>query len=323
MKASKGSLFFAITLLLVLSDRVFAGQTSLLDPYADVQAPHASTKSKGHKQASAKEDEEKAAAAKKKAASESVLTEFDNAPAGSEAKQKASKPAKEKPEPKLVDKPLAKEKPLAKDKPVAKDKPIASKDSGQGVVSGIKDMQSGYVKAIKAAGNGIVNGTRAAGGKVADGTKKMRDGVTSGARSSGQCFLQGARAIGNGFKATGNKVKQGADSVGGKIASGPKPKHTPSPVVKDDKTAAVDKGVPGAESEKVLDDSSIPGKPLEPLATKPLVKSKTIKTASQKQGVMGRTFGKFNIFSRGSKQGAQIKAQPQQTVSDLRQVFPN
>jgi hypothetical protein len=189
---------------------------------------------------------------------------------------------------------------------------VANKDSQDGVISGIKDIQSGYAKAFKAAGSNIVNGSKAAGGKVA-----------SGARSSGQFFLKGAQAIGHGFKVTGDKVKDSAGSVGSKMAV--KPKKSADTPLKAKSKAVPENDLVANESEKVLDDSSAPGKPLAPLSTKPMVKAKTT-TDGENKSLMGKTFGRLNPFARSKPQSPATTMQPSaqpQAVSDLRQAYPN
>ena len=291
MKAPASCILLVAYLAVTSNLRVCAGPQSLLDPYASIQAP--SSKTKGSKSSSKSE-------AKKASNTHSELSSSE----GEEEKpaQKEAKPLKTK----------GKDKELSSSKPPGEGKALkpshATGSSDTGVLSGIGDIKNSYVKTFKAAGSGIVNGTKAVGSKVAGGTKKMRDGVASG-----------AQAIGHGFKLTGGKVKNGASSVGNKVAS------APSKLNHSEKTEPVQKtqaeSDPQAVSEKVLDDASYPGRPLEPLATKPLVKGAPTGGPS----MLGRTFGKLNVFGHKQAKKPQTPpmARPRAAATDLNQPFPN
>lgn len=54
----------------------------------------------------------------------------------------------------------------------------------------------------------LVDGTKSIGDGVASGTKKVGDGITSGAKASGAFFVKGAKAIGSGFKGSDDSSAQ-------------------------------------------------------------------------------------------------------------------
>jgi hypothetical protein len=297
MKAPKVCIVLVAFLALSMSHRVCAGQQSLLDPYASIQAP--SSKSKTGKSSASKSEE------KKSSYTHSALTSSE-ASAEVNTEQKETKPAKTKRAKK--EKELTSSKVEGEEK-AAKKSHATTSSSDTGVLSGINEIKNSYVKTFKAAGSGIVNGTKAVGSKMAGGTKRMRDGVASG-----------AQAIGHGFKVTGGKVKNGASSVGNKVAA------APSKLSHSDKSEGVKAAPAESESqavtEKVLDDASSPGayagKPLEPLSTKPLTKG-----GSGGSSVFGRTFGKLNVFGHGKKQQPNMARPRAAAATQMSQPFTN
>jgi hypothetical protein len=303
MKASKSPILLVAALAVSSTQAVYAGPQSLLDPYANIQAP--ASKSKANKSAQPKPE-----AVSKGSTTRSALS-------GEESEEKApvekvEKQVKAKPEKKEKALPVAKEP--REEKSTKKSTPVSSGDAG--VVSGIKDIQSGYVKTFKAAGSGIVNGTKAAGAKVADSTKKVRDGVASGAKSSGEYIAKSAKALGNTFKISGKKPKDAPDVLPSRVATAPKKaSHSAKNVGSDSTVPAQIDSNKEAVSEKVLDDASFPGKPLEPISTKPLTK------AGSNQNALGRTLAKMNVFSH-SKKPAPLPT-PRAAASDPARSVPN
>ena len=295
MKAPKSCILLVAALTVSSNVRVWAGPQSLLDPYSSVQAPGSKNKVSKTKASKANKSEDKAEekAEAKKSSTRSALSSSE----GEEEKPLAK-----------VDKPVQSEKKthVAKEKGKDKaDKPLATGSSDGGVVSGINDIKKSYVRTFKAAGSGIVNGTKAAGAKVADGGKKVKDG-----------FMNGAKAIGHGMKLPSGKSKNASDGANTKVASAPhKSNHS-------QKSEAIESASAGSGNqdvgEKVLDDASYPGKPLEPLSAKPLAKASG---KSAGPGVMGRTFGKFNVFGHAKKQQPSLPAP--RAASDPNQPFPN
>ncbi|PWT96477.1 MAG: hypothetical protein C5B53_09605, partial [Candidatus Melainabacteria bacterium] len=274
MKAPKGCILLAAALTVSSNVRVWAGPQSLLDPYASIQAPGAktkATKTKATKASKANKSEEKPEekAEAKKSSTRSALSSLES--------------EEEKPVEK-VDKPVKSEKKTHVAKEKGGDKPLTPSSSDGGVVSGINDIKNSYVKTFKAAGSGIMSGTKAAGAKVAGGGKKVKDG-----------FMNGAKAIGHGFKMPGGKSKNaGGAPDNKKVAAAPRKASHSEKSQELDTSGGGDASASQAVGEKVLDDASFPGKPLEPLAAKPLVKGSSKSAGGP--SMIGRTFGKLNVF---------------------------
>jgi hypothetical protein len=301
MKAPKSCILLVAALTVSGNARVWAGPQSLLDPYASIQAPGAknkASKSKANKASKAEEKPEEKAEVKKSSTTRSALSSME----GEEERpvEKAVKPVK-----------TEKKTHVAKERVEEKsDKPLATNSSDGGVVSGISDIKKSYVKTFKAAGSGIVNGTRAAGAKVAGGGKKVKDG-----------FMNGAKAIGHGFKMPGSGKGKGTDSgENKKVAAAPhKPAHREkSPELDTSPPPEAERRPAPQVEEKVLDDASFPGKALEPLATKPVVKGAKSDSGENR---LSRTMGKFKVFGRAKKQQANLPTA--RAASNPSQPFPN
>jgi hypothetical protein len=147
---------FVLTIIAVFCLPSFAGPQSLLDPYANIQAPDAKVQSK-------------TIFAKKTAKKQNSNVEqnADNEDSNV-SNQVAARPTK------------------VKTSKVAKTQAIdqggvasSSVSNNSGFLSGVKEIQHGCVTSIRAVGNGIVNGSKSAGAKVAAGTRGVCGGVVS------------------------------------------------------------------------------------------------------------------------------------------------
>jgi hypothetical protein len=280
-------LFVAVVLSLPANQNALAGQTSALDPYADIQ-PASKAKVKhtpAPKPEHVKPEHVKAAKAPKKSADESAygnerdlepapVKEETPAPAKPPKVVKAPKPEKvAKPE-KTSEKPAPSEKAEKTSEATEKtesDKSAVKKSAsktvqpeGEGVGSGIREIGQGYVKTFKAAGGSFASGAKAVGAKFA-----------SGAKASGDYLSKTAGAV-------GDKVKASADAVGDKVKTvkvakapkEPKEKASEEVAAKPEKVAKAPKKSKQKESEEVAEkpapkEKPVKEKPVKEVAAKP------------------------------------------------------
>jgi len=321
----------AAALLLLGSSKVFGGSTSLLDPYASVQAPQPKykQKSKTHKQLGEAEESTKTKAAKHRVQEPEVADEPESdltpapvkTPVPKATKSntlKADKASAYKSEERATAKASSNSAGAVSEKPVSEkhikeaSTGIKSDSAGEGVVSGLKEIQHGYVKTFKAAGGSLLNGTKAATAKLAESSKKMREGVASGTGALAHGLKTTGEKVKAGAGAVGDKVKAGAETVGEKVKSAPdvvatstksNKKHAAKIAKKPEATVEEqsqdEAQVPPAPAEKAPDFSTL-GKPLEPVEPLKNVKAPHIKNSHS--GVVSKAVDKFNIF--GKKQHA-------------------
>jgi DNA-binding protein HU-beta len=273
-------LFVAVVLSLPANQNALAGQTSALDPYADIQ-PASKAKVKhtpAPKPEHVKPEHVKAAKAPKKSAAESAYgNERDLEPAP--AKEESAPPAKapkvvKAPKPEKAAKPeKTSEKPAPSEKPektseatekAESDKSAVKKSAsktvqpdGEGVGSGIREIGQGYVKTFKAAGGSFASGAKAVGAKFA-----------SGAKASGDYLSKTAGAV-------GDKVKSGADAVGDKVKTVKVAKSPKEPKEKaSEEVAKAPKKSKQKASEEVAEkpapkEKPVKEKPVKEVAAKP------------------------------------------------------
>jgi len=72
--------------------------------------------------------------------------------------------------------------------------------------------ESDIVSGTKSAGSKIVEESKSFGNGVASGTKKVGSGITSGAKASGSFLLKGAKVIGGGFRGADDKKPEAPGS---------------------------------------------------------------------------------------------------------------
>jgi hypothetical protein len=175
--------------MFVTGGTVWAGPSSLLDPYAEVAAP---TTRAAKKQTLIPE-----------ANTEQTSTTYVNMDS-SETKPTTQMRVKKphfslrsngvKPETQSISKTKIEKIKTAKadtHKIQTKKASIDPASKGDGIVSGATTK--------------IVDGTKSIGDGVASGTKKVGGGITSGAKASGALFVKGAKVIGGGFKGSDDK----------------------------------------------------------------------------------------------------------------------
>jgi hypothetical protein len=201
MSASKRYLPACLTGLVIASVcQANAGPQSLLDPYANIQAPD-KLHSAGEKKKKGKfglPSMTKTPNIKKTqspAAQDTNNTTYVTAPGGGTGK--------------AVKKALT---PTATSTVIQETASAPKKEQG-GVMGGIKGIGDSCTKTMKAATSGAVTATKASATVVVSGSKKVGSGIANGAKASGGVLVKGAAFVGNGFKSTGNKLKESTGKI--------------------------------------------------------------------------------------------------------------
>lgn len=180
---------WAMVSILAGANQVWSAPQSVLDPYANIQAP----------------------AGKNKAVINELpadnTTTYVTVPMDS---GESAKPAK-------VHKTKTKSRPApaattADNTTVKPTKPAKAAKSANG----------GIMDGTRAAGAKIVDGSKAMTDKMAAGTKKMGSGIASGAKTSADYLMKGSKSLGSGFKTAGAHIKDGTEAVGNKLSELPK-----------------------------------------------------------------------------------------------------
>lgn len=300
MRSSKPSLPLAMAWLVIGSQCALAGSQSLLDPYANIQAPSSNATAKPVKQ-----QKKVAPVAAAPAAPQQSTTTYVTMPgAESQPKQKATGPA------------------------------TKTADGEPSLMGGMSDIKEGCSKTVKAAGAGIVGGTKAASNKlvegtkfvghgVAAGTKRIGGGIATGAKASGSYIAKGARALGNGLKATGSKVKEGTGAVGSKVAGLPKvlklkKGDAPASAVATSQAPSTVQATPRELTPSPMASNNLqpstvqsnPGVIATPVTARNNATSggggitkKMAAIPSNVASSMGKAFGKIKMFGRGGNSG--------------------
>jgi hypothetical protein len=215
MKVANVTLPLAGLLFLSGNGIALAGSSSMLDPYAYIQAPTRAEREQQqqkktkkfkvrHLKASpskAAQDFEPLAKAAPKPATVILSTEMPKAPARGAEKVKNNNSEK------------------APVKEASADTSLSTGEHGSGFLEGIKQSTDGIAKSTKAVGSSVINGSKSVGSKIAGGFKCAGEKVKDAAVASEKVAVV-PKKIGEGILSTGEKVKEGGSSVGAKVASG-------------------------------------------------------------------------------------------------------
>ena len=179
--------------LFVSGSAVMAGPSSVLDPYATIQAPSGRAAKQMIPESNAVQ----------------TSTTYVNVDGDKPTPIKLKKHFSErgstiKPEKQVVAKTKVQKIKTAK----ADSQKLQSKKALAVPAKSENDVASG----TKSAGSKIVEESKSFGNGVASGTKKVGSGITSGAKVSGSFLLKGAKVIGGGFRGSDDKKPEASGS---------------------------------------------------------------------------------------------------------------